>query len=81
MSSDNMGRGYADLRRDRKIAEHVDAIRVLLGDTVLALVCQYESGEVFVVTPQHFSTDIIHVLANIPWDDLESYAVDDGPLP
>lgn len=67
MPRDSMGREFGDERRDRKVADHVDAIRILLGDQVLALVCQDDGGEIYVVSPEHIKFEVLHLMAQVDW--------------
>lgn len=63
-----MGSGNSDARRDRAVGQHVEAIQVLLGDTMLALVLEDEAGRVYVVTPEHARFVILDLLRRVDWN-------------
>jgi len=53
--------------REERIAQHVNAVEILIGRNVVAIVVQDNSGEVSVVTPETAAFEVMDVLSRLDW--------------
>lgn len=53
--------------REERIAQHVNAVEILIGRNVIAVVVQANDGEISLVTPSTTAVETMRALASLDW--------------